>query len=228
MQFSPLAHSEFRVFPARIWVLLGVSIVFSILMSWHFFPSVLDDPFIVFRYSERFLQGKGLTWNDGEHVEGYSDLLWVLLVAAGGIFQRNLTLVGWTLGMLANVATLLAVVWAFAKDHASPILPVGSALLLLATSSAFAFWGAASLETSVVDALLAWALAAIHRTPPDRWWLGPGVILGFLAITRPDTILFAVGIAAGLILHDRFRRVAIWQASQLLAVPAAFFISQMI
>ncbi|MFN9706963.1 MAG: hypothetical protein ACK595_19380, partial [Planctomycetota bacterium] len=43
---------------------------------------VSDDAFISLRYAERLLAGDGLTWTDGERVEGYSNLLWVLAVAA--------------------------------------------------------------------------------------------------------------------------------------------------
>src|SRR5688572_27993928 len=44
-------------------------------------PWISDDAFISLRYSSRLLAGDGLTWNDGEFVEGYSNLLWVLLAA---------------------------------------------------------------------------------------------------------------------------------------------------
>ena len=37
-----------------------------------------DDAFISLRYSQRLLEGHGLTWTDGPPVEGYSNLLWVL------------------------------------------------------------------------------------------------------------------------------------------------------
>ena len=42
---------------------------------WPFFS---DDAFVSLRYAERLLHGDGLTWTDGERVEGYSNLLWVL------------------------------------------------------------------------------------------------------------------------------------------------------
>src|SRR3990172_4480211 len=42
---------------------------------------VCDDSFISFRYAEHLIQGHGLVYNAGERVEGYSNLLWTLLVA---------------------------------------------------------------------------------------------------------------------------------------------------
>jgi len=53
-------------------------------------PFFVDDSFIALRYVWRLLHGRGLTWTDGDHVEGYSNLLWVLIVAAGGLFTTNL------------------------------------------------------------------------------------------------------------------------------------------
>jgi hypothetical protein len=47
----------------------------------YFYPFMADDAFISLRYAERLLEGEGLTWNDGACVEGYSNLLWVLLDA---------------------------------------------------------------------------------------------------------------------------------------------------
>src|SRR5262245_5079445 len=43
-----------------------------------------DDAFISFRYARNFSAGAGLVFNPGfERVEGYSNFLWVLILAAG-------------------------------------------------------------------------------------------------------------------------------------------------
>lgn len=41
-----------------------------------------DDAFITFRYAEHFARGDGLVFNVGERVEGYTDFLWALIIAA--------------------------------------------------------------------------------------------------------------------------------------------------
>ena len=46
-----------------------------------YLPFIADDALITLRYAERLLDGHGLTWNDGERVEGYSNLLWLQLTA---------------------------------------------------------------------------------------------------------------------------------------------------
>ena len=41
-----------------------------------------DDAFISFRYARNLLEGQGLAFNPGERVEGYTNFLWVLELAA--------------------------------------------------------------------------------------------------------------------------------------------------
>ena len=139
------------------------AVLLSLLISRHYLPSVADDALISYRYSDRLLSGKGLTWNDGEFVEGYSNLLWVLLVALGGLIQSNLVLVGWVLGSIANVATFASILWAFGRSPNPSTAAVVVGLLLMAGSEAFAFWAIGGLETALLCALLGWALATAYR-----------------------------------------------------------------
>ena len=41
-----------------------------------------DDAFISFRYVRNLLEGHGLVFNPGEYVEGYTNFLWILELAA--------------------------------------------------------------------------------------------------------------------------------------------------
>ncbi|PIV81991.1 hypothetical protein COW53_01325, partial [bacterium CG17_big_fil_post_rev_8_21_14_2_50_64_8] len=62
------------------WSLLAVVLFLAHAASFGF---VVDDAFISFRYAANLVAGHGLAFNPGEAVEGYSNLLWVLLVATG-------------------------------------------------------------------------------------------------------------------------------------------------
>lgn len=42
-----------------------------------------DDAFISFRYARNLVEGKGLVYNAGERVEGFSNFLWTMLIALG-------------------------------------------------------------------------------------------------------------------------------------------------
>ena len=50
--------------------------------SWSVHPQ-LDDAYISYRYALNLVEGRGLVFNPGEYVEGYTNLLWTLLVAGG-------------------------------------------------------------------------------------------------------------------------------------------------
>jgi hypothetical protein len=224
-----LRFSSFRrgISPFAVWGCLVAALAISLTYSWYYLPLVTDDALISYRYSERFLHGQGLTWNDGEFVEGYSNLLWVLLVAAGGLIQPNLILVGWVLGLMANAAVLVAIVWAFGRSSSASLLPVAGGLLMLSLSGSFAIWGVGGLETALVEALLAWALATTYRMSANRWgWVCPGLLLGLLSITRPDGILFGMSIAIAVVLRDGFSRAAVQRALNLLILPFAFMGAQ--
>jgi hypothetical protein len=216
----------FRKFAPAAWLLAALFI--SLAYSWHYLPFVMDDALISYRYSDRLLHGLGLTWNDGEFVEGYSNLLWVLLVAAGGVVQPNLIVVGWVLGLLANVAVLVAIAWTFGRSTGSAVVPLAGGLLVLALSGSFAVWGVGGLETALVGALVAWALAMASRMSADRWsWSGPGLLLGLLAITRPDGVAFAAGVALAMIVRDGVSRVTVQRSLGLVVFPAVFTAGQL-
>lgn len=215
-------------------VLVSVSLLaaisISLLVSSHFLPVVMDDALVSYRYTDRLLEGKGLTWNDGELVEGYSNLLWVLLLALGGLIQPNLVMVGWVMGAMANVATLGSIVWAFGRSPNVSITAVVGGLLLVAGSECFAFWGIAGLETALLSALLSWALALAYRMPANK--SGPGelyasLLFGLLAITRPDGALLGVSAAIGELARSGVTRIAIRRAISFAGAPVGFVALQL-
>jgi hypothetical protein len=184
----------------------------SLLVSFHFLPFAIDDALISFRYSDRLLHGEGLTWNDNEYVEGYSDLLWVLTVALGGLFSSNLVFVGWVIGSIANIATLSSISWTFGRQPNASIASVLAGLLLIAGSESFAFWGIAGMETAFANALLSWALACAYRKRTCGFgvtgWCS-SLLFGLLSITRPDGVLFGVSAGIGALIRGRLSRQSI-------------------
>ncbi|HRI10122.1 MAG TPA: hypothetical protein PKW35_20010 [Nannocystaceae bacterium] len=72
--------------PALRWALLGVGVAIALgvfaaaVRAWWF---VGDDAYISFRYAEALATRGALEFNPGERVEGYTNFLWVVLLAAG-------------------------------------------------------------------------------------------------------------------------------------------------
>ena len=65
---------------AITWGIAAVA-VFALLravrLAW-----LCDDSFISIRYAQNFADGLGLVYNAGEYVEGYTNFLWTVMLAA--------------------------------------------------------------------------------------------------------------------------------------------------
>ncbi len=210
----------------------AAAIALLLLHAWRYRHYLADDAFISLRYAQRLLAGRGLTWTDGEAVEGYSNLLWTLLCAAGGALGLPLPTAARALGALCGAAAVAVLV-----AHARPrgygpreLAPALAAALALAASGSLAAWIPGGLEATLVAALVAWAAAgAVARAdavdagaaaPRGARGLSPNLPLALLCWTRPDGALFAAGLAGGLLAAARSRRRAAREAARWLALPA--------
>src|SRR5882757_2842123 len=80
--------------------------------AYYYYLFVADDSFISFRYVDRLLEGKGLTWTDGHPVEGYSNLLWVLVLAALKKLTHGEL---WVIALCVNYLCSIASLWLLLK-----------------------------------------------------------------------------------------------------------------
>lgn len=120
---------------------------------------VQDDAFISFRYAKNFANGLGLVWNAGEHVEGYTNFLWTLLMAPAFKLGVDVVVWSWTLSILCFAAVLLMVCnW----RGASGFTRYAAAGLIVANYS-LSSYATGGLETQLVTAAVmasAWFLTA--------------------------------------------------------------------
>ena len=189
--------------------------VFLVQVGWTY-PFFSDDSFISLRYAERLLEGQGLTWTDGERVEGYSNLLWVLLVALFGACGVELVTAARALGVLCTIAALLGLAAALRPRGPREAAVAAVAPLLVAGSQPVLVWSIAGLEGPLMLALLAWGFAGLaqlcrHQTsdtpPRARALLVAGAPFALACWTRPDSPLWAltagVGVGLGWLGHSR-------------------------
>jgi len=218
--------------PAVPGLLLLAALLALSLHAASYLPFISDDALISLRYAERLLEGEGLTWTDGERVEGYSNLLWILLCAALGVTGIDLIAAARVLGLTGAAATLLLVARAAARGHAGSRLPGVAAALALAACGPLAVWAVGGLEQPLLAALLAWALAAASgaldgATDATRATWHASIPLALLCWTRPDGALFTAAICAGFWLAAcgprRRRTVA---CARLALLPAAAYLAQ--
>lgn len=172
---------------------LFILIVFA-MGCYYYYPFLSDDSLISLRYVQRFIEGKGLTWNDGHPVEGYSNLLWVLIISLLGKSGMNLILAARILGIACSVGTL-AVILSYFKTKNIRKEYVFAAVFLLATTPCFSVWAIGGLEQPLYILLLTLALTEISKIINDKnkariYFLA--LWLGLLAVTRPDGFLFTI------------------------------------
>ena len=157
---------------------------------------VSDDAFISFRYAEHLATGRGLEWNPGYRVEGYSNFLWVLLLAAGRMLGMAVPEAARLLSTVAALGTvaLVVLVIGWGRRRTDPLL-LALAPLPVALSFPFQYWCSMRLETALFALLLLLAPALFLREeaagPGARRWPSALAYLA-LALTRPEGLVYAV------------------------------------
>lgn len=201
--------------PATRW-LIGVGLLLSLailLLHAATYRFLTDDAYISFRYARNLSDGHGLVFNPGfERVEGYSNFLWVVLLAGLdrlGLVPEKGALV---LSLAATVA-LWATVVGFALRGARDARTAWVVLIpvfLMAATRGVAVWSTGGLETRWFEMLV--VLGALRlvietearlrggRTRPLSPWL-----FALATLTRPDGLLIsgAACAAAALVLLRR-------------------------
>jgi hypothetical protein len=154
---------------------------------WSYSQYLTDDALISLSYARRLLAGQGLTWTDGARVEGYSNLLWVLLVAGLGRLGVDLIVAARVLGCLAMGATVVA-----ASRRGQSLWSIGFATFAIALAGPIALWAVGGMETALVAALLSWSIVLLDEKPHVA-----SALLAGLCLTRPDGVLLAATLCVG-------------------------------
>jgi len=196
--------------PRNHRVLLGAALLLvlaALLLHASVYAFLTDDAFISFRYAVNLAQGHGLVFNPGhERVEGYTNFLWVVLLAGAnrvlGLAPEDIanplllvfTVVLW--GLVARTALE-------GRDQGEPWWPALIAPALLALTRSFAVWSTSGLETRLFELLV---VAAIFRLLTETRTLSraggsgaavgspfpwSGVLFALATLTRPDGALMA-------------------------------------
>ncbi len=233
--FSPAPAPRGRNLTAvSLIALAAICAIGLALQIYHFWPYLTDDGYISLRYSQRLLEGHGLTWNDlPPAVEGYTNLLWVLLCAGLGALGMNLESAAHLLGISTTVAGIAAVGAQVYRDYPAKIRFISALIgcLALCLSAPVALWAIGGLEQPLLAALLAWAAYF-----GIRWTSAPkgsardanfiGLLLGLAVLARADAALFTALFYAGAVLADGVRVRTLIARSRMLAIPVVTFLGQ--
>ncbi len=163
-----------------------------------FFGYVNDDAYITFRYSRFLGLGRGPYFNVGQHVEGYSNFLLMLIltpiIAAGGegAAVAGAKAIGVTCGALGVLMTFalgrfLAQASFIDAGRANVCGLVAAGLLAVAPN--YALNSTSGLETTLFGFLI---VTGVLLGVVGMWrgrWLGSGLAFAAAVLTRPEGVL---------------------------------------
>jgi hypothetical protein len=161
----------------------------------------VDDAGITYAYARNLAAGSGVVSQPGAPpVEGYSNPLWMLLIALS--WAARTFSVAWTPKLLAFVFDVVVLV-VVARDLAgrgSSRWTIAVTLLVLAACTPFVIWTFSGLENPFLAALvvLLTASARVASRGPScaARDYGLGVLAALVALTRPDGLIYAGLLAA--------------------------------
>jgi len=164
-----------------------------------------DDAYISFRYVRNLVQGQGLVYNPGERVEGYTNFLWVMLLAPFAALGLDLALVSIVLTLLCMSATVGLTALLVRRFWPAPErLSFSIASALLALNYVVASYGTSGLETMFGALLVLWAVERADRGDA----LSAGVLSIFATMAHPDHSIFYAALGATLLFSaDRWRQL---------------------
>jgi arabinofuranosyltransferase len=173
---------------AILLIIAGIFIAQTVSLSF-----TQDDSYISYRYVQNFLDGKGLVFNAGEYVEGYTNFLFVIIMTFFGIFGIDYILMSKLIGIGSGLGIiLLTYFWGQRLfDGKQFRYLIFFAPLALAVNPAFCYWAVSGMETLFFSALVSYGLFLASER---KTLFVP--ILALATLTRPDGGLIFVLIIA--------------------------------
>ena len=196
--------------PERILTAISVLVPF-IIFAYHTLPLdswIIDDAGITFAYARNLSAGHGLVSQPGmPPVEGYSNPLWVFLLAPFfwfNIFHPSIT--PKLLGLALVGAGFFGISTVLRKLVEHPFIPTVAVLLLIAFNAPLIIWTSSGLENALYFALGMWFLyfciAYVGGENHSNYLLLSGIFLAFMALTRPEGIVYLILLVSSVILRE--------------------------
>jgi hypothetical protein len=209
-----------------------LSLIISLILLFHvnYLRFVCDDAFISFRYAKNLVEGHGLVYNIGEHVEGYSNFLWTLLLSLFMKMGLDPVIVSQMLGVLFSLAAVFLLLRLNRRFYPEENLFNYLAPLFLACCGAYAAWSTGGLETSFFTFLvLLGSFFFIAGMDRPKQFAYSGIVFALVCMTRLDGLILALVSFAFLlyllVLKKRveMKSVSLWTLSFLMPFLLYFF-----
>jgi len=182
-----------NLFPQqKTYFIILAALIIAVFHQALFLSWTSDDAFISYRYAKNLNNGHGLVFNPGEKIEGYSNFLWVMILAVFDYFGIP---PHWAAKIFPFCISLLSIFLIFKTAQAYGLNKLSSSLcsLFLSTSSSFAYYSMSGLETAIYTFLLLLSVFINEKYESESNKKSLFYLYGtLLAITliRPEGILF--------------------------------------
>lgn len=170
--------------------------------------TLFDDAMVSMRYAKNLVDGHGLVWNPGgERVEGYTNPLWVLVMAVAHLLPlapSKVSLAIQVLGAVLMMANLVVVGKLAGHLSGGSGFAVGSALLLTGTYLPLNNWALQGLEVGLLTLLVTGSAWLIVRSQAvGRFPTGAYLLLAVGILVRMDAAVLFLAASGFLICVDR-------------------------
>jgi arabinofuranosyltransferase len=182
-----------------------------------------DDAYISYRYARNWVAGHGLVFNPGDAVEGYTNLLYVVLMAVPMLLGWDVYAFSAGFNTLCALGMLL-VFWRFIRERLGDRLATIGAFLL-ALSPSLWIWVSSGLETALVVFLQLSIWVLLERVVAHhsrRSFALLALAASALILTRADGFVTALVASGYLALRSRLKLAGLLTAGILVTVGAVF------
>ena len=179
----------------RFFIILFITISALTLLAWHN-RFILDDAFISFRYAYNLVQGKGLVFNEGERVEGYTNFLWTLAMSIPlflGYDPVSFSLVAGIIFFILSLIFTFKLSSLIFNSRDMGLLTI----ILLGTNYTFSSYATSGLETQMQACIFVITVFILVTFLQTHDW-GPLILLQFslllsaALLTRLDSALLVI------------------------------------
>ncbi|MBK8551320.1 MAG: hypothetical protein IPL53_09785 [Ignavibacteria bacterium] len=168
-------------------MMYGIFLFFAL----NFFGWIVDDLYIYFRYVNNFVDGKGIVYNPGEYVEGFSGFSWLMLLSVFGFFGLPLELLAKITSLLFGFLNLLLLFRICLKLNLGRLSYLTCLLMLF--NLPYILWSVSGFEIMLYVFLMLSAFYLIINLNTGTIYISILSLLIFLiSVTRPEGILISL------------------------------------
>lgn len=183
-----------------VWYIYLQSCVFALVVWYYSFSFYNDDAYISLVYARNLIEGKGLVWNAGEYVEGYSNFLFVILIALLAFAGVDMMLASKILGFAGffGILALLHMYTRWVRPAPRPVRESVCAALCVCmalSSVPLLTWCFGGLESTLFAFFLTAGVCLCCRIlsgHANAWRTAAyaGLWFALAALTRPDGTIY--------------------------------------